>query len=293
LSLAVEAEISPRHLGFLELGRARPSSDMVQRLSLSLELSLRDQNVLLIAAGYAPRYSENGLEAPGLVQVRRALEFMLRQQEPYPALVLDRYWNVMMANEGTRRVQDYFLDLTAVAELGPQNAMRLLLHPRAFRPYIVNWEAMAAALIQWLHREVVNGAGDEPMRRLLDELLSYPGVPQHWRTADLDAATAPFLAIEFRKNNLTLRFFTMLTSFGTPHDVTLQELRIESFFPADEETEVSLRRIRKETLRLSARIPAYFGRSSIQLRDLFSRSASSPGENPHPAFTLLPLIKIV
>jgi hypothetical protein len=162
----------------------------------------------------------------------------------------------MMANEGTRRVQDYFLDLTAVAELGPQNAMRLLLHPRAFRPYIVNWEAMAAALIQWLHREVVNGAGDDPMRRLLDELLSYPGVPKHWRTADLDAATAPFLAIEFRKNNLTLRFFTTLTSFGPPHDITLQELRIESFFPADEETEPSLRRIRKETLRLSARSSA-------------------------------------
>jgi hypothetical protein len=143
-----------------------------------LELSLCDQNVLLIAASYAPRYSETGLEAPGLAQALRALEFMLRQQ-PYPALVLDRCWNVLMANEATNRVQEYFLDLTAVAELGPQNPMRLLLHPRAFRPNIVNWEAMAAALIQWLHREVVNGAGDEPMRRLLDELLSYPGVPQH------------------------------------------------------------------------------------------------------------------
>lgn len=256
LALAVEAEISPRHLGFLELGRARPSADMVQRLSHALDLSLRDQNVLLIAAGYAPRYSETGLEAPGLAQARRALEFMLRQQEPYPALVLDRYWNVLMANEATKRVQECFLDLTAVAELGPQNAMRLLLHPRAFRPYIVNWEAMAAALVQWLHREVVNGAGDEPIRRLLDELLSYPGVPRHWRTADLDAATAPFLAIEFRKNDLTLRFFTTLTSFGTPHDVTLQELRIESFFPADEETELSVRRLSKETLQPSARIPA-------------------------------------
>ena len=256
LALAVEAEISPRHLGFLELGRARPSADMVQRLSLSLDLSLRDQNVLLIAAGYAPRYSETGLGAPGLAQARRALEFMLRQQEPYPALVLDRYWNVLMANEATKRVQEYFLDLTAVAELGPQNAMRLLLHPRAFRPYIVNWEAMAPALIQWLHREVVNGAGDEPMRRLLDELLSYPGVPRHWRSADLDAATAPFLAIEFRKNDLMLRFFTTLTSFGTPHDVTLQELRIESFFPTDEETELSLRRLSKEVQQPSARIPA-------------------------------------
>jgi transcriptional regulator with XRE-family HTH domain len=255
LTLAVEAEISPRHLGFLELGRARPSADMVQRLSLALDLSLRDQNGLLFAAGYAPRYSESGLEAPAMAQARRALEFMLRQQEPYPALVLDRYWNVVMANEATKRVQEYFLDLRAVAELGPQNAMRLLLHPRAFRPYIVNWEAMAAGLIQWLHREVVNGAGDEPMQRLLDELLSFPGVPQHWRTADLDAATAPFLAIEFRKNDLMLRFFTTLTSFGTPHDVTLQELRIESFFPADERTELSLRRLSKASLRPDARIP--------------------------------------
>jgi hypothetical protein len=114
---------------------------------------------------------------------------------------------------------------------------------------------MAAALIQWLHREVVNGAGDEQTQRLLDELLSYPGVPRHWRTADLDAATAPFLAIEFRKNDLTLRFFTTLTAFGTPHDITLQELRIESFFPADEETESSLRRLSREAVRQATRIP--------------------------------------
>ena len=139
--------------------------------------------------------------------------------------------------------------------MGPQNAMRLLLHSRAFRPYIVNWEAMAAALIQWLHREVVNGAGDEQMQRLLDELLSYLGAPRHWRTADLDAATAPFLAVEFRKNDLTLRFVTTLTTVATPHDVTLHELRIESFFPADEETERSLRRIEKETLRSAVRSP--------------------------------------
>jgi len=255
LTLAVEAEISPRHLGFLELGRARPSADMVQRLCSAMDLSLRDQNALLIAAGYAPRYSENGIETAALAQARRALEFMLQHQEPYPALVLDRHWNVLMANEATKRVQEYFLDLTQVAELGPQNAMRLLLHPRAFRPYIVNWEAMAAALIQWLHREVVNGAGDEQTQRLLDELLSYPGVPRHWRTADLDAATAPFLAIEFRKNDLTLRFFTTLTAFSTPHDITLQELRRESFFPADEETELSLRRLSREAVRQAARIP--------------------------------------
>ncbi len=165
------------------------------------------------------------------------MEFILRQQEPYPALVLDRHWDVLMVNQATRRVQGYFLDPAAAAELGPQNAMRLLLHPRAFRPYIVNWEAMAAALIQWLHREQLNGGADDATRRLLDELLSYPGVPRHWRLADLGSATAPFLAIEFRKGDLKLRYFTTLTTFGTPHDVTLEELRVESFFPADEATE--------------------------------------------------------
>lgn len=142
----------------------------------------------------------------------------------------------------------------AVAELGAQNAMRLLLHPRAFRPYVVNWEAMAAALIQWLHREVVNGAADPQTRALLAELLSYPDMPRHWRTADLDAATAPFLAVEFRKGELALRYFTTLTSFGTPHDITLQELRIESFFPADEATELASQRIRGGSIRPPAPI---------------------------------------
>src|SRR5262249_15658917 len=142
LELAVEAEISARHLGFLELGRARPSVEMVQRISRALDLALRDHNALLIAAGYAPRFSENGLEATGLGKGGRALDFMVGQEEPYPALVLDRHWNVLMVNEATKRVQGHFLDSEAVAELGRQNAMRLLFHSRAFRPYILNWEVM-------------------------------------------------------------------------------------------------------------------------------------------------------
>jgi transcriptional regulator with XRE-family HTH domain len=243
LDLAVEAEVSSRHLSFIETGRAQPSREMVLLLSHELDLSLRDRNDLLITAGYAPIYRETGLEAPALAQARRALDFILRQQEPYPALVLDRHWDVLMANKATACVQEHFLDLEAVAGLGPQNAMRLLFHPRAFRPYIVNWEAMAAAMIQWLHRDVLTGLADTEMRQLLDELLSYPGVPRHWRTVDLDASTAPFLAIEFRKADLDLRFFTTLTSLGTPHDITLQELRVESFFPADEATEEGMRRL--------------------------------------------------
>ena len=121
--------------------------------------------------------------------------------------------------------------------------MRLMFHPRALRPYIVNWEATAASMIQWLHRDVVSGFGGAEARALLEELLAYPDVPRQWRTLDVEASTAPFLPIEFTKDDLTLRYFTTLTSLGTPHDITLQELRVESFFPADEATEEATRRL--------------------------------------------------
>ncbi|MET0484380.1 MAG: transcriptional regulator, partial [Candidatus Rokuibacteriota bacterium] len=165
-----------------------------------------------------------------------ALDFILRQQEPYPAIVLDRHWNILLANAATGRLVEALLEPQVVGELGG-NAMRLMFHPHGFRPHIVNWEPTAAALIQWLHRDALSGFADPETRRLLDEMLSYPGVPARWRTLDLDVSTAPFLPIEFRKGLLTLRYFTALTSLGTPHDITLQELRIESYFPADEATE--------------------------------------------------------
>jgi hypothetical protein len=175
-------------------------------------------------------------------QARRALDFMLRQQEPYPAIVVDRSWTLLKANNGAVRLVETFADPSAASEWNG-NAMRLMFHPRGLRPHIVNWEAMAAALIQWLHRDVRSGLGGAETRRLLDELLTYPGVPQRWRTLDLDVSTAPFLAIEFRKGDLHLRFFSTLTSLGTPHDITLQELRVEAFFPADAETEETARRL--------------------------------------------------
>jgi transcriptional regulator with XRE-family HTH domain len=243
LDLAGDAGISSRHLSFVETGRAQPSREMVLLLARALDVPLRDRNDLLTAAGYAPIYRATGLETPAMAQARRALDFILRQQEPYPALVLDRHWNVLKVNEGSARVQARFLDPKAVAALGPPNAMRLMFHPHAFRPHIVNWEATAASLIQWLHRDAVSGYGGAEARGLLEELLSYPDVPRHWRSLDLDASAAPFLPIEFRKGELTLRYFTTLTSLGTPHDITLQELRIESFFPADEATEEASRRL--------------------------------------------------
>jgi transcriptional regulator with XRE-family HTH domain len=241
LDLALSADISSRHLSFIETGRAQPSREMVLRLARVLDVPLRDRNDLLTVAGYAPIYRETRLDAPALSRARRALDHILRQQEPYPAIVLDRHWNVLMANDATARLVARFVE--PGADLGPANAMRLIFHPRGFRPHIVNWEATAAALIQWLHRDVLSGFADAETRALLEEVLAYPGVPRDWRTLDLDASTAPFLAIDFRRDDLELRYFTTLTSLGTPHDITLQELRIESFFPADEATEEAARRL--------------------------------------------------
>ena len=242
LDLAMEAEISSRHLSFMETGRSRPSREMVLLLADVLEVPPRARNDLLAAAGYAPIYRESNLDAPEMAQFRRALDFMLRQQEPYPAIVLDRYWNVLLANEGTDHFMDLFLDTETAASLGPANAMRLICHPQALRPCIVNWEATAAALIQWLHRDLLRSA-DAGTQLLLDELLDYPDVPRDWRMLDLDAPNAPFLTIEMQKGDVHLKFFTTLTTLGTPYDITLHELRIESFFPADEATDRTLRRL--------------------------------------------------
>ncbi|HKO54299.1 MAG TPA: helix-turn-helix transcriptional regulator [Thermoanaerobaculia bacterium] len=242
LDLATEAGVSSRHVSFIETGRSQPSREMVLMLARVLDVPLRDRNELLMAAGYAAMYRATGLDAPALEQASRALDFMLRQHEPYPAIVVDRGWTLLKANNGAVRLVEAFADPAAADEWGG-NAMRLMFHPRGFRPYIVNWEAMAAALIQWLHRDVLSGLGGDDARRLLDELLSYPGVPPRWRTLDLDVSTAPFLAIEFRKGDLELRFFSTLTSLGTPHDITLQELRVEAFFPADPATEEVAQRL--------------------------------------------------
>jgi transcriptional regulator with XRE-family HTH domain len=242
LALAVDAEISSRHLSFIETGRAQPSRDMVLLLSRVLEVPPRGRNDLLTAAGYAPVYRETGLEAPEMADVRRALDFMMRQQEPYPGLVIDGHWNILMTNGGARRLMGLFLDADAVAAVGgPPNAMRLFYHPRGMRPFIVNWEATAAGLIQWLHRDLARGIGDAETSRLLEELLSYPDVPQKWRTLDLDAAPVPFLGVELLRGTTHLTFFSTLTTLGVPYDITLHELRVECFFPADRESETLLR----------------------------------------------------
>jgi transcriptional regulator with XRE-family HTH domain len=232
LRLAEAAEVSTRHISFIETGRAAPSREMVLILASALDLPLRERNTLLGAAGFAAVYRETDLGSPEMGQVARALRFLLDRHEPYGASVLDGAWNILRVNQGGARMIGWLFDEpppTAVAA----NAMRILFHPRGLRRYIVNWEELAGAMVERLHREVSLGAG----RELLDEILDYPDVPRRFARPRLGQVPQVVLAIHFRKGDRELRLFTMLTTVGAPQDVTAQELRIESYFPADAATE--------------------------------------------------------
>ena len=202
-----------------------------------LQVPLRERNSLLLAAGYAPLYRHDDLDTPELEAARRAVELHMAQLEPYPVLVVDRYWNTLRMNTGAKRFLAFFPGCDSVT---PHNGVRLVFHPQGLRPFIENWESVAARIIRRVHREAADNPSDETLKRFLEELLSYPGVPSRWRMLDLDGAPPPFLTINYRWKNSTLRLFSALTTFGTALDIALQELRIESFFPADEATRVVL-----------------------------------------------------
>jgi|HubBroStandDraft_6_1064221.scaffolds.fasta_scaffold38677_2 transcriptional regulator with XRE-family HTH domain len=237
LNLALDAEISIRHLSCLERGRAQPSREMVLRLAEALQVPVRERNALLLAGGYAPIYRHTRLDTMELEGARHALDLLMRQQEPYPAFVVDRYWNILRMNDGMQRFLGLFLGCDGLA-LG--NPIRLVFHPQGLRPFIQNWENVAARLMRRVHREAAANPCDEKMKAFLDELLSYPGVPARWRLLDFDGTAPPFLTIDYRWKHSTLRLFSMITTFGTAQDIELQELRIESFFPADETTRAAL-----------------------------------------------------
>lgn len=234
LALALSAEISPRHLSFLETGRARPSREMVLRLAGVLDVPLRERNALLLAAGFAPVYAETGLDAPVLASVRGALDAILGQQEPFPAVVMNRHWDIVGTNEGASRFFGFLLGDRAGD--GPANVLRMMFDPGAVRPYVVNWEAVAGALIARAHREAIGGVPDDGLRTLLEEIQRYPDVPRAWSRPDLEPPLLPIVPVSFRKGDRAFNFFSTVTTLGTPQDVTVQEIRIECFFPADEET---------------------------------------------------------
>lgn len=237
--LAEQAEVSARHLSFLETGRAQPSREMVLVLANALELPLRERNTMLAAAGFAPVYRESPLEGERMAGVRRALDHLLTAQEPYGAVVVDRAWNVRQMNQGAMRLLAFFM-ADATDPRATRNVMHAVFDPNGLRPFIVGWEAMAGVLIDRLHRETVGPAGSET-RALIDELLAYPDIPERFARPDLGQIPDPFMALHLRKGEAELRLFTIVSTLGTPIDVTAEELRIESYFPADEASDRFIR----------------------------------------------------
>jgi len=236
LDLALLAGISQRHISFVESGRAQPSRDMIFKLAEALDLPLRARNELFLAAGYAPAYPERRLDLSEMKAAREALELILNHHEPYPAIVMDINWNIFMRNEAASRIVNYCVGADALRQLFPDgmiNFVELMFAPNGLRPHIVNWTHSRAALLRRLRREAAGNAGSpsETLRRKFDH-----DTPRASDISFLEESIDPILPLELRIGDTRLRLFNTFTTFGTPQDVSLQELRIDMSFPADEVT---------------------------------------------------------
>ena len=240
LDLAIAADVSSRHLSFVETGRSRPTSDMILRLAEHLDVPLRDRNALLLAGGYAPAYPERGLAAPELQGVQAALSKVLKGHEPYPAVVVNRWWELVDANAGialfTRHVKPELLE-------PPANVLRLSLHPDGMAPYIANLPEWRAHLLARLHHQA-EATGDARLAGLHDELTAYPAgtgpsqaEPPPARALSIPGVVVP---LRYRDQDQELSFLSITAVVGTPMDVTVSELAIESFYAADPATAAAL-----------------------------------------------------
>lgn len=236
-ALAEQAEISQRHLSWLENGRARPSREMVLVLASALDVPLRERNTLLLAAGHAPAYRETDLSSPALAPARRALEHLLRGAEPFGAVVMNRRWDLLMANRPFRSLTG--LAIGRELQAG-ENLVALCIDERALGRTLINREELARGLMLRVHRDAV-ATGDPELWSLLQTLEGLPGAPSDWRR-DAWTHTPPVaLTVDVQVGATRLSLFTTLTSLGTATDVSLAELHIEHYFPANEETEQILR----------------------------------------------------
>lgn len=233
LDLALRAGVSARHLSFVETGRSRPTSDMILRLAQELDVPLRHRNVLLLSGGYAPAYPANGLADPPMSAVHQAIEHVLRAHEPFPAVVIDTRWELVAANAAV----PVLLEGAAAALLEPPvNVLRLSLHPEGIAPRIVNLAEWRAHLLDRLNRDIESTA-DAALIALRDELTGYPSPP----LASPPDTRAILVPLRLRAGGSVLSLFSTTTVFGTPRDITLSELAIESFYPADAPTAAFLR----------------------------------------------------
>ncbi len=244
LDLALQAEVSTRHLSFIENGRAKPSRQMVLLLSSALEVPLRERNTLLLAAGYAPAYRETSLEDPMMAEVRLALQMILRQHDPFGAVVVNRHWDIVMASDSWRRMmaalgaaQCPSQPLEVVPAPRP-NIVRSLLAPGPLRQSIRNWEQLARASVARARRDA---SRDPAAEEVLRQAVAESGRPDLWDDAALVSPQSLLIPVELEVGGTVLRLLSTISTLGTAQDITLQELHIESFHPADAETDAWIR----------------------------------------------------
>jgi transcriptional regulator with XRE-family HTH domain len=257
LDLSFDTGISQRHISFIESGRSTPSRQTLLEIAQVLDVPLRERNALLLSAGFAPVYSEAAWNSAQMQGVTKALDRILHQHEPFPALVMDRYWNVLMTNDSAPRFFNCFIDMSQ--RKGPRNMLHLIFDPNGMRPFVEHWDQVASSLIHRVRTEAAGRVIDQKSKELLAALLAYPEVSigrnpgaalGHDKTRQShrergneansptgNAPTLPMIPISFRKSERVLNYFSLVTTVGTPQTVAAQELRIESMFPADEETE--------------------------------------------------------
>ena len=236
LDLAIAAEVSPRHLSFVETGRSKPSRELLLHLAEHLEVPLRERNHLLLAAGYAPVHAETPLDAAPMGPVRAALDQFLAGHEPYPAVVVDQRWDLVTANAPALGI---LADGVAPSLMAPPvNVIRVCLHPDGLAPRIVNLAEYSQHLMIRLHRQALLSQ-DPGLAALLDEMKEYPGVESAASSA-VDESSLLFVPLRLRVGEAVLSFFSTIATFGTALDITLAELAIEQFFPADPQTAAAL-----------------------------------------------------
>jgi transcriptional regulator with XRE-family HTH domain len=233
-ALALQAGVSARHLCCLENAQAMPSREMVQSLADTLDLPLAQCNALHMAAGFAPPFGQQGLQEAQASHVQQALDFVLRQQEPYPCIVIDGGWNIVRRNDAAQRIFSPFHQ--AYEEQGEfaNNAMHVVFHPGGLKPFIRNWSEFATAWLQLLHREIAQGSLQAA--KLMHEMAEYPELPRLGQRP-INTSASPILTLQLELNGQRLAFFSTLTRFALPQDASLQEIKIECYYPADEATE--------------------------------------------------------
>jgi len=237
MDLGFEANISSKHISFLETGRSQPSREMIIKISNSLDIPLSERNVLLNAAGFSEAYSRMDINQPEMQPVRNALHILLTNHNPYPAVVFDWDWNIVMANEAQLKLSERFLALQPNFPI-TCNILEMLFDPNGYRPFIDNWAEVVSIILQRLHKEKV--MYQDRHSNLLARLMQYPDIPASWRSYDCQAKSQPMVNLSITLGAQKLTLFSTLASFGTPIDITMQELTIEQYFPADAETQAFL-----------------------------------------------------